>query len=400
MPIATPITAIPKFSKIPADVLLSKEYGAERRKQITERASQDFLPGKINGKIGQHPSETEMAHVKIDDELMAHDTTCVDAIDNDGMMFSATPSGAWLPSVIAGDTGIPLTERAQSFVLIPGQSERARRRQAAARDAEPDARDAIADGRPYMALSTPGGDNQDQALIQIFFDVVEFDMNAQNAMEAPRFQTRHLVSSFDNHAWNRGDLILDERIPPATVADLADARPPHQHRIRATNNGAAPVLIKVLPSGSDRSGRGSVLQPFRARLVTLPLFDPPPSFRSRRAGRAPARAWREDNIWIGTSSWKYEGWLDQIYTRERYLSRGKFLARSALKPSAWPNTPKHFPSSAAISLFINFRRRSTGRSCSRPRRASLRFALESAGRSHLRGVSEACPLRAARGTEE
>ncbi len=110
----------PKFSKIPADVLLSKEYGNERRRQITERASQDFLPGKINGKIGKHPAETETARVKIDDALMAHDTTCVDAIDHDGMVFSATPSGAWLPSVIAGDTGIPLTERAQSFVLIPG----------------------------------------------------------------------------------------------------------------------------------------------------------------------------------------------------------------------------------------------------------------------------------------
>ena len=57
---------------------------------------------------------------KIDAFLMAHDTTCVDAIDKDGIMFSATPSGAWLPSVIAGDTGIPLTERAQSFLLVPG----------------------------------------------------------------------------------------------------------------------------------------------------------------------------------------------------------------------------------------------------------------------------------------
>ena len=73
-----------------------------------------------------------------------------------------------------------------------------------------------------MALSTPGGDNQDQALIQILFDVIEFNMNAQNAVEAPRFQTRHLVSSFDNHAWNRGDLILDERIPQVTVAELAE----------------------------------------------------------------------------------------------------------------------------------------------------------------------------------
>ena len=61
-----------------------------------------------------------MAHVKIDDALIAKDTTCVDAIDADGMVFSATPSGAWLPSVIAGDTGIPLTERAQQFVLVPG----------------------------------------------------------------------------------------------------------------------------------------------------------------------------------------------------------------------------------------------------------------------------------------
>ncbi len=51
---------------------------------------------------------------------MAKDTTCVDAIDKDGVVFSITPSGAWLPSVIAGDTGIPLTERAQSFLLIPG----------------------------------------------------------------------------------------------------------------------------------------------------------------------------------------------------------------------------------------------------------------------------------------
>ena len=83
----------PKFSHIPADVLLSKEYGAERRKLITDKASQEFLPGAIHGKPGHHPSEEAMAHVPLDPVLMAHDTTCVDAIDKDGMMFSATPSG-------------------------------------------------------------------------------------------------------------------------------------------------------------------------------------------------------------------------------------------------------------------------------------------------------------------
>src|SRR5258708_7144738 len=74
----------PKFSKIPSDVLLSKEYGTERRKLITAKASQEFLPGKIHGKTGHHPADSEVAKVvKIDDILMAHDTTCVDAIDHD-----------------------------------------------------------------------------------------------------------------------------------------------------------------------------------------------------------------------------------------------------------------------------------------------------------------------------
>jgi gamma-glutamyltranspeptidase/glutathione hydrolase len=111
----------------------------------------------------------------------------------------------------------------------------------------------LPDGHPYLAMSTPGGDNQDQALIQIFFDIVEFNLNAENAVEAPRFQTRHLVSSFDNHAWNLGDLILDERIAPATVADLAE----RGHRTSTEsrwNNGAAPVTVRVLPSGIIEAG--------------------------------------------------------------------------------------------------------------------------------------------------
>jgi gamma-glutamyltranspeptidase/glutathione hydrolase len=109
------------------------------------------------------------------------------------------------------------------------------------------------DGRPYLALSTPGGDNQEQALGQILLNVLDFNLNAQNALEAPRFSTRHLVSSFDNHAWNLGDLLLDERIPQATMADLAGRG--HKVGIRSRyNNGAAPVLIKVLPSGVIEAG--------------------------------------------------------------------------------------------------------------------------------------------------
>jgi gamma-glutamyltranspeptidase/glutathione hydrolase len=242
----------PKFnSDLPADILLSKSYAAERRKLIGRSASLDFIPGTINGKQPRHPTEMDIARTKIDDELMASDTTCVDAIDKDGIVFSATPSGAWEPSVIAGDTGIPLTERAQQFILVPGSPNELAGGKRPRVTLSPTI--VLEDGKPLLALSTPGGDNQDQSLLQLLLDVVEFHMNAQAAVEAPRYQTRHLVSSFDNHAWNRGDLIIDERIPQAVGAELA-AR---GHKVSFHSkwaSGAAPVMIRVTPEGVIEAG--------------------------------------------------------------------------------------------------------------------------------------------------
>jgi gamma-glutamyltranspeptidase/glutathione hydrolase len=243
----------PKFNHIPSDVLLSKQYAAERRKQIGSSASMEFLPGKINGKVGRHPATFDTAHVKIDDELIAKDTTCVDAIDDNGIVFSATPSGAWMPSVIAGDTGIPLTQRAQQFVLVPGNPNELGPGKRPRVTLSPTIVIRTSDGRPAGALSTPGGDNQEQALTQILLDAFDFNMNAQNAVEAPRFQTRHLVSSFDNHAWNIGDLMLDERIPQEVALELARKGHKVQYMSRY-NNGAAPVLIKLLPTGVIEAG--------------------------------------------------------------------------------------------------------------------------------------------------
>lgn len=244
----------PKFNHIPEDVLLSKTYAAERRAEITERASMEFRPGKINGKIGKHPAEADkIAHVKIDDILIAKDTTCVDAIDSDGVVFSATPSGAWLPSVIAGDTGIPLTERAQQFVLVPGNPNELAGGKRPRVTLSPTIVTRTSDGKPVMAESTPGGDDQEQALTQIMMNVLEFGMNAQNAVEAPRFQTRHLVSSFDNHAWSIGDLMLDERIPQSVGQELL-LRGHHVSIMSRYNNGAAPVAIRFLPTGVIEAG--------------------------------------------------------------------------------------------------------------------------------------------------
>jgi gamma-glutamyltranspeptidase/glutathione hydrolase len=242
----------PKFNHLPTQILISKEYGSERRRAIGNSASQEFVPGALNGKTGMHPVKAEVAHIKIDDRLIAKDTTCVDAIDADGMVFSATPSGAWLPSVIAGDTGIPLTERAQQFVLVPGNPNEL----AGGKRPRVTLSPTIvlrSDGKPAAALSTPGGDNQDQALAQILFAALDYNMNAQNAIEAPRFQTRHLVSSFDNHAWNIGDLMLDERIPQSVAAELAQ-RGHHVSYMSRYSNGAAPVLIKFLTSGVIEAG--------------------------------------------------------------------------------------------------------------------------------------------------
>jgi gamma-glutamyltranspeptidase / glutathione hydrolase len=242
----------PKFTSIPTATLLSKDYAAERRKLIGQKASLDFVPGTINDKKGRHPIEMEIARTKIDPELLSSDTTCVDAIDKDGIVFSATPSGAWLPSVIAGDTGIPLTERAQSFLLVPGSPNELAGGKRPRVTLSPTLVTQQG-GRPYLALSTPGGDNQDQSLIQLFLDVVEFGMNAQAAVEAPRLQTRHLVSSFDNHAWVRGDLLLDERIPQNVMQDLA-ARGDRVGIRSRWASGAAPVMVRVLPDGVIEAG--------------------------------------------------------------------------------------------------------------------------------------------------
>lgn len=236
----------PKFAHVPTERLLSMRYAEERRKLIGPLASLEFRPGKIGDHPPPHPSESEITRLKIDDALMARDTTCVDVIDKNGMMFSSTPSGAWLPSVIAGDTGIPLTERAQSFLLVPGSPNELEGGKRPRVTLSPTL--VTHDGKPYLALSTPGGDNQEQSLLQVLLDVIEFGMGTEFAIEAPRFQTRHLVSSFDNHAMNPGDLLLDERIPPEVALALGERK----HRIGTRSrwaSGAAPVLIRLTPAG-------------------------------------------------------------------------------------------------------------------------------------------------------
>lgn len=241
----------PRFARIPASALLSKDYAVERKALITSKASQDFRPGQINGYKARHPAELEWAKVKIDDELMARDTTCVNAVDKEGIVFSATPSGAWLPSVIAGDTGIPLTQRAQSFLLTAGHANELAGGKRPRVTLSPTI--VLKQGKPFLALSTPGGDNQDQSLLQLILNVVQENMDAQQAVEAPRLYTRHLVSSFDNHAMNPGDLMLDDRLSPRVIQELKERGHKVQLRSRWVYD-SAPTMIRVASNGVIEAG--------------------------------------------------------------------------------------------------------------------------------------------------
>lgn len=241
----------PKFNRIPAETLLSKEYGAERRKLIGNEASLEFRPGKIGDHPPAHPSLAQIAHYKLDPALLAKDTTCVDAIDRDGVAISITPSGAWMPPVIAGDTGIPLTQRAQSFLLIPGHPNELGPGKRPRVTLSPTI--VVGPGKNLLTLSTPGGDQQDQALLQVLFDSVEYGLDAQSAIERPRFQSEHLVSSFDNHIMKPGVLGLDERLPAAVVAELQ--RRGHKVEVKSRyDSGSAPVMIRMYPSGVIEAG--------------------------------------------------------------------------------------------------------------------------------------------------
>jgi gamma-glutamyltranspeptidase/glutathione hydrolase len=241
----------PAFAEVPGKRLLSPEYAVERRALIGPSASGEFRPGRIGPNPPPHPSQVDTVSARIDDTLMARDTTCITTLDQFGNVFSATPSGAWLPSVIAGDTGIPLTQRAQSFLLISGHPNELAGGKRPRITLSPTL--VTRDGNAYMALATPGGDNQDQSLLQVVLNTVVFGMDAQQAIEAPRFQTRHLVSSFDNHAMNPADLLLDERIPQPVGAELRARL--HKVRVRSRwSGGAAPVMIRLTPQGVIEAG--------------------------------------------------------------------------------------------------------------------------------------------------
>jgi gamma-glutamyltranspeptidase / glutathione hydrolase len=236
----------PKFSPIPEQILLSKDYAAERRKLIDpQKASMESRPGSI-GPRGPAPSSAS-AGIGGD-----QDTTCVNVVDRMGNVFSATPSGAWLPSVIAGDTGIPFGSRLGALLLTPGLPNTLQPGKRPRLTLSPTI--VLKDGQPFLALSTPGGDNQDQALLQVLLNIIDFGMTPQEAVEAPRFQTEHFYATLGFHEFVAGRLNLEGRIP-RMVGDRLGAL---GHKVTMAgdwSNSSAPTVIQIsngiLDGGAD-----------------------------------------------------------------------------------------------------------------------------------------------------
>ena len=220
----------------PVEGLLSKDYAKERLKLISNKNNKDIKPGNpYDFQKGKNPflnyidswetdnnldkikSAFDLNHNMSDnydfEESFMAGTTTVQAADTSGWIVSITPSGGWIPAVVAGNTGIGLSQRMQSFVLDPKDGpynvlEPGKRPRATLTPTI-----ALKNNEPYLSFAVQGGDSQDQNLLQFFLNIVEFDMNVQEAAEAPNINSFQMRSSFGYHENRPGDLLLHDSTP-------------------------------------------------------------------------------------------------------------------------------------------------------------------------------------------
>jgi gamma-glutamyltranspeptidase/glutathione hydrolase len=225
----------------PVRGLLSKEYARERARLINpERNDPTLLPGDpypfqggrnpylallrswpstLNGRDSVSAPPTSFAEFQRQFQL---GTTSVQAADEEGWVVTVTPSGGWIPAVVAGRTGVGLSQRMQSFVtdaaenpfnvLRPGQHPRVTLTPTLA----------LQGGRPMLAFGVQGGDSQDQNLLQFFLDVAEFGMNVQQAVEAPNINSYQMRSSFGGHEARPGRMLVNAAMPDSVRARLRE----------------------------------------------------------------------------------------------------------------------------------------------------------------------------------
>ncbi len=206
----------PTHVKVPADGLLSKAYAEARRRLIRDdRASIDAPPGDPLDLAAVKNGYTPPAGISsgASGDL---DTSYVAVVDREGNGFSATPSDPSVDSPVVPGVGCVVSPRGSQSWLDPGHpsavapGKRPRLTPAPAM--------AFKDGCLFMPFGTPGGDVQQQAMFQVFLNVVCFGMPPQQAVEAPRVASRSFPDSFWPHKASPGQLNVEARLP-STVAD-------------------------------------------------------------------------------------------------------------------------------------------------------------------------------------
>lgn len=225
----------------PMEGLLSKAYAKDRMKLIKTDANDPNIgpgdPYPYEGKKnpytqllstwGKSQASIQSGYNKLPvlDEQFLQDftagTTSIEAADEEGWVVSITPSGGWVPAVIAGNTGVGMSQRMQSFVLNESENpfnvvEPGKRPRVTLTPSM-----ALKDGKPFLSFAKQAGDEQDQNLLQFFLNVVEFDMNVQEAAEAANFKTYQMFSSFGDHERKAGALTLNSITPPWVRKDLS-----------------------------------------------------------------------------------------------------------------------------------------------------------------------------------
>jgi gamma-glutamyltranspeptidase/glutathione hydrolase len=248
----------PNFTDVPVDGLLSPAYNDARRKLVEGTASMELRPGSVDGRnvrMGVAAANAKAAPGAGEPTVAKPgetrgDTCHIDVIDRWGNMVSATPSGGWLQSSpVVPALGFPMTSRAQMFWLEDGLPGSLAPRKRPRTTLTPTM--VMRGNAPYMALGTPGGDQQDQWQLIAFLRHVHHGMNLQEMIDAPSFHSEHFPSSFYPRAAVPGRLVLESRFADATLQDL-DRR---GHLVEATDPWSEGRLSAVTQhNGMIRAG--------------------------------------------------------------------------------------------------------------------------------------------------
>jgi len=207
------------FIKIPYDALLSKDYARERRKLIDPaKSSLELRPGTPAASTAHLDGPV---HEVLEGNASHNgDTSYIAVVDKDHNMVSFEPSlhESFGTGVVMGDTGILFNCRGDYYSLVRGE----------ANALEPGKRPrstlqstlVMKDSQPFAILGSPGGDDQVMRTMQTLINMIDFGMNIQQAIEAPRWSSRSFPASPFPHTMYPGDMSVESRISETTRQGL------------------------------------------------------------------------------------------------------------------------------------------------------------------------------------